>query len=67
MVAAGLFTFIFIYERYIRKTVTGPPNILPGLHATAVTSIQVQPKGQLAIRADRVGAGWQLTQPLTFP
>ena len=62
--AAGLFAFIFVYERYLRKPELPPQVILPGFHASAVTSVEVQPAGKPAIHARHTGGAWQLTEPL---
>src|SRR3954462_3210136 len=43
------------------------PRVLSGFKTAAVTSIQIQPAGQLEIRADRTNGTWQLTKPLANP
>ena len=59
ILAATLFAFIFFFERHFRAGPTGPPKILPALKASAVSSVQILPKGQLEIRADRTNGLWQ--------
>ena len=65
--AAGLFGLIFLYEHQARQNNQGPRKVLPGFQAAAVTSVQVQPAGQLEIRAVRTNGGWVLSQPLVYP
>ena len=67
VVAAGLFTFIFFYNRHARNPLPGPGKILPLLRAEAVTSVQVRPAAGLTIQADRTNGVWQLTEPRVFP
>jgi hypothetical protein len=69
MIAAGLFGFIFLYQRHVHRPAPGPSKLLPGLKPDAVTSILVRPSGpgQLQIRADRTNDSWQLTQPQAYP
>ncbi len=65
--AAGLFAFIYFFERHIQPPVPVVARILPGLTADEVTSIEVQPRGQFAIRVERTNGGWMLTKPLWYP
>lgn len=65
--AGGLFAFIFLFERHWERPEAGPPRVLPGLKAAAVTSVQVRPAGALEIRADRTNGVWELTRPLRYP
>lgn len=67
VVAAGLFAFIYFFERRLQEPPSGPLRILPALKASAVTGVQILPKGQLEIRADRTNGLWVLTQPLFYP
>ena len=67
IVAAGLFAFIFFYQRHMSKSGGGPDRVLPNLNAAAVTSVQVRPAAHLEIRADRTNGTWQLTEPLVYP
>ena len=67
VVAAGLFAFIFFYQRQARTPVLGPGRILPALKAAAVASVQVRPAAQRTIQAVRTNGGWQLTEPLVYP
>jgi hypothetical protein len=66
-VAAGLFAFIFFFERQWHRPPSGPARILPALQAAAVTSIQVRPGSQREIRAHRTNDMWQLTEPIVYP
>jgi hypothetical protein len=65
--AVVLFAFIFLVERHINRHPAGPPRVFPGLKAREINSIQVQPKGQRAIRAIRTNDTWELTDPLRYP
>lgn len=65
--AGGLFAFIYFFERHIHAPAPPSPKVLPGFRAAAVTSIQIQPAGQLEIRADRTNGTWQLTKPFVYP
>lgn len=65
--AAGLFAFIFFFERHLHAPPSGPVKILPRLTATAVTGIQILPKGQVEIRAERTNGNWRLTSPFSYP
>jgi len=67
IVAVSLFAFIFLFERHIQKTPTGPEKVLADLHARKITGISVTPAGQPAIHVDRTNNTWQLTQPLSYP
>jgi hypothetical protein len=66
-VAAALFAFIFFFERHLHKPPEGPVKVLPALQPAAVTEIQILPKGQLEIRADRTNGIWELTRPIVYP
>jgi hypothetical protein len=67
LLAAGLFSFIFFYQRHVHKAPAGPGRILPNVRLAEVSSIQVRPGGagqaQLEIRAERTNDMWQLTEP----
>ena len=66
--AAGLFAFIFFFQRHQPAPVSGPARILPEVSASSVAAVQVRPATHpLGIRAERTNGGWQLTQPLVYP
>ena len=66
--AAGIFAFIFFFERHIQKAEPAVLKVLPGLKASQVTSIQIQAAGQLeATHIERTNGGWQLTKPTVYP
>jgi hypothetical protein len=68
LLAAGLFAFIYFYERHLNFTPPPPSKLLSGFDAAAVTNIQVQLRGQEEIRAERTTNGtWQLTKPIVYP
>jgi hypothetical protein len=66
--AAGLFAFIFFYQRHVHNRKPARATIFPTLKVGAIKSVQVLPQGRaLEIRADRTGDGWQLAQPVVYP
>ena len=67
VVAAMLFAFIYVLDRYLRPPPVSIQNILSGLQPSAVTSIQVIPAGALEIRADRTNNSWLLAKPIAYP
>jgi hypothetical protein len=69
IVAAGLFAFIFLFERHLHKPASGPTRIFPDLKAAAVTTVQVTPggRGQLEIRAEQTNGAWHLIEPIAYP
>src|SRR5882724_6379971 len=67
LVAAGLFTGIFLYQRFSPKPETGPFKLLPGLEISAVRSVEILPANQRSIRAELTNDVWQLTEPVGFP
>lgn len=66
-VVAALFTFIFFSRRFAHKAPEGPAKLLPRLNAAAVTAVQIMPRGQLPIRAERTNNTWVLSRPLVYP
>ena len=67
VLAAGLFAFIFFYQKHARRSSPGPSKVLPGLKADAVTHVQVRPAAGLAIQAECTNGVWQLTEPHAYP
>ena len=68
LLAAGLFAFIYFYERRLNFAPPPPPKLLSGFDAAAVTNIQTQFQKQDEIRAERTTNGsWQLTKPIVYP
>ncbi|EEF61532.1 DUF4340 domain-containing protein [Pedosphaera parvula] len=66
-VTAGMFAFIFFIERHQRETTPSATKALVNFKAASITSIQIQPAGQLEMRATRTNGSWQLTKPITYP
>jgi len=66
VIAAALFAFIFAFEHFLRPSGTDLTAILPDLHPSAITSVQVIPANALEIRADYTNGTWLLTQPITY-
>ncbi|MDB6020040.1 MAG: hypothetical protein JWR19_4529 [Pedosphaera sp.] len=67
VLAAGLFAFIYFFERHLHQTQIVETRVLPGLKVGAVTSVQIYPAGQLEIRANLTNGAWQLAKPLVYP
>lgn len=65
--AAVLFAFIVLHDRFARKAGSGPMPVLPQLKAGTATSLQVRPADRPWIRADRTNGTWQLTEPVACP
>ncbi len=66
-IAAALFALIYIFQHFLRPSVTGLSHILPELRPSATTSIQIIPSGALEMRADRTNDMWLLTKPISYP
>ena len=66
-VAAALFAFIFLFERFRPHPETGPAYLLPELSTEVVKTVQIWPAGQLEIRAERTNGVWRLTEPVVYP
>ncbi len=67
VIAAGLLGFILVERQVKTPSQTGPIRVVRDLRPGAVTSVQVRPKGQLEVRADRAEDGWRLTEPVSYP
>ena len=66
--AAGLFAFIFFFERHHSPHKARPPALLlPGLNSAKVTAVQVRRGNQFAVRAQRTNESWVLSTPLVYP
>ena len=66
--AAGLFAFIFFFQRHARQPDPGPAKVLPRLSAPAVASIQLWPHGrEWEMRVVRTNRTWQMVDPLQYP
>lgn len=67
VLALGLFAFIYFFERHIKKPEPEVPKVLPGVKASEVTSITIEPAGQKSIQIDRTNGVWELTKPIDYP
>ncbi|HXD01230.1 MAG TPA: DUF4340 domain-containing protein [Verrucomicrobiae bacterium] len=67
LLAGGLFAFIYFFERHIQPPPPVVARVLPTLNADEVTSIEILPRDQFAIRVERINGVWQLTKPLAYP
>jgi hypothetical protein len=65
--AAGLFAFIFFFERHLKKPESGPPKVFASLDPKEIDNIQIQPKGQRAIHVVRTNSTWHMDEPLDYP
>lgn len=66
-VAAALFAFIFIFERYFQHPEHGPKYLLPELDTPAVKTVEMQPANQMGIRVERTNGSWHLVEPIAYP
>lgn len=66
-VAAVLFAFIFILERYFHPPPQGPQYLLPQLDARGVRTLEILPANQSEIRVEHTNGGWQLAEPIVYP
>jgi hypothetical protein len=66
LVAAIIFAFIFFVEHPYRKAQSRTPDLhlLPGLNPTNITSVQIQPAGQVDLRVEHTNSSWQMTRPV---
>ncbi len=67
VLAAGLFAFIYFFERHVQPVAPEAAHVLPGLDTNAVSAIEIQPRGLFPIRVERNSNGWQLTKPIIYP
>lgn len=67
VVAVVLLGFIFGWRFIERPAPPESRQVLPGLHPSAVTSIQIVPNNAPEISAERTNGGWMLTQPVIYP
>jgi hypothetical protein len=67
VLAAGLLGFILVERQVKSPAQAGPVRVVRDLRPGAVTSVQVRPKAQLEVRADRTDDGWRLTEPVNYP
>ena len=63
ILAAVMFAALYLHNRFVHKPDSGPVKVLPGFRAADVDSVQVLPKGQPAIHAERTNEVWRLTDP----
>ncbi len=66
LLTAGLFAFIFLFERHLHKAGPVVARVLPAFKPEEVTAVQVF-LPRLKIRVERTNQGWQLTEPLVYP
>lgn len=66
-VAAVLFGFIFIFQRYFQHPQPGPRYLLPQLDAHGVRTLEILPANQMEIRVELTNGGWQLAEPIVYP
>jgi hypothetical protein len=65
--AVALFAFIFIYQFFQRPATPASSDLLPGLHPSAVTSVQVFPNDAPEISVEHTNDAWLMTQPVAYP
>jgi hypothetical protein len=67
VIAAALFAFIWLHQKYLQPGPATIATLLPGLRADDVKRIQVSPAGQREITAIRTNGIWELQKPLVYP
>jgi hypothetical protein len=67
VVAVALFGFILVYQFIQRSSRPETPEILPGLHTFAVTSVQIFPNNAHEIIVERTNDDWVMTEPVFYP
>lgn len=67
VVAVALLAFILVWHFVERPAAPESMTVLPRLHASAVTSIQIVPNNAPEISAMRTNDSWILTQPVFYP
>ena len=65
--AAALFAVTFALEKFGAKPPAVQTSVLPGLKASAITGIQLQPAGESEIRAVQTSNSWRLLRPVAYP
>jgi hypothetical protein len=67
VLAAGLFSFIYFYERHRDLNPPPPPRLISGFDPAITTNVQILLRGE-EIRAERTTNGtWQLIRPIAYP
>ncbi len=67
VLAASLFAFIWLYEKYLQPAASVRESVLPGLHVADLTCLQINPAGQREISVVRSNGNWLLEKPLAYP
>jgi len=69
VVAGALFAFIFFFERHWGKPPPGPPPLLPGFKAAAITRVVVfsDTLPHREIRVELTNANWWMALPVAYP
>ena len=65
--AVLLFAVLWFWRQHGAAAHSAPSGLLQGLHASAVTSIEIIPGGALAVEAVRADGEWQLKKPFPYP
>jgi len=67
VLAAILAAAVWFVEKHLQPSAQPDNALLPGLRASAVTSIQVTPPGGREISVIRTNTGWFLEKPVAYP
>src|SRR5262245_40626158 len=67
VLAASLFAFIWLYQKFLQPTAATAESLISGLRAADITRVQISPAGQREIVAVRSNGVWMLQKPLTYP
>lgn len=65
--AVVLGVLVALHERFGKPPPPIVRKVLPGLEAAKVDVVQIRPRGQLEIRAERATNGWRLVEPIAYP
>ncbi len=65
--AAGLFGYIFFYERHALNQPSGPPPLPLNFDPTKAASIQIRRGNLFVLRAEDTNGEWNLTAPFPYP
>jgi hypothetical protein len=67
VLAASLFAFIWLYQRFLQPAATTLDRLLPGLRAADITRLQISAAGQREISVVHSNGVWLLQKPLAYP
>jgi len=57
---------VLLHKHFGKPPPPAPRKVLPLLQAEKVDTVQIRPRGQVEIRAERTKDGWQLVEPISY-